>query len=280
MTTNARHLQPLSHLACEEAFDLLGAYALDALDAGEQAAVAAHLARCPRCQAELDRMEGVVGLLGTAPAPLAPPPALRTRLLDELHAVQADPAPSAAVPSGVAPPPAPVPLRPRGVVLSRMATAGLALVASILLVGFVGAGVLLHRAQGERDHAQQGQREVAEYLQNGGSVAALVPVTGAGNALGAGRGSLIVAPNQPKALIVVYGLPSALDGGQYRVWVARNGQRTNVAKLSVDDDGAGWLIVSTPRPLVSYDAVGVSLVRDGTPTRDLLTVPIPHRQGA
>ena len=49
-----------------EADELLGAYALDAVDAAERAEVEAHLASCPRCRAELDELRQVAAAVGTA----------------------------------------------------------------------------------------------------------------------------------------------------------------------------------------------------------------------
>jgi hypothetical protein len=48
----------------EEMQELLGAYALDAVDADERVLVEAHLAHCPRCRDELRGHREVVGLLG------------------------------------------------------------------------------------------------------------------------------------------------------------------------------------------------------------------------
>jgi anti-sigma factor RsiW len=56
----------------DEAVELLGAYALDAVEPEEAAAVEAHLETCPRCRAELQSHREVVGVLayagGEAPA--------------------------------------------------------------------------------------------------------------------------------------------------------------------------------------------------------------------
>ena len=56
----------------EEAAELLGAFALDAIDGQDQEAVREHLADCPRCQAELSEFHEVAGLLanvgGDAPS--------------------------------------------------------------------------------------------------------------------------------------------------------------------------------------------------------------------
>src|ERR1700683_4084719 len=50
----------------EEASELLGAYALHAVDADEVTAVEEHLDTCPRCRAELDGLREVAGALGTS----------------------------------------------------------------------------------------------------------------------------------------------------------------------------------------------------------------------
>ncbi|MGH9131722.1 MAG: anti-sigma factor domain-containing protein [Acidimicrobiales bacterium] len=60
--------RPLSHTDYEE---LLGAFALDAVDDAESAAVELHLLDCPRCRAEVARHRETAGLLGYAGA-LAP----------------------------------------------------------------------------------------------------------------------------------------------------------------------------------------------------------------
>ncbi len=50
----------------EEASELLGAYALDAVDGDERTAVEEHLDTCPRCRAELDGMREVAAALGNS----------------------------------------------------------------------------------------------------------------------------------------------------------------------------------------------------------------------
>ena len=48
----------------DELQELLGAYAIDAVDQDEAAAVDAHLAECPRCRAEVAELREVAALLG------------------------------------------------------------------------------------------------------------------------------------------------------------------------------------------------------------------------
>ena len=63
--------------------ELTAAYALDALDDAEVREYEDHLARCPRCREELASLgEAAAALAYAADAP-APPPALRTRILEQ-----------------------------------------------------------------------------------------------------------------------------------------------------------------------------------------------------
>jgi hypothetical protein len=54
----------------EEASELLGAYALDAVEEDEHSELEEHLATCPRCRSELDSLREVAGFMGNSVAPL------------------------------------------------------------------------------------------------------------------------------------------------------------------------------------------------------------------
>ncbi len=54
----------------QEASELLGAHALDAVDGEELTELEAHLATCPRCRAELDGLREVAAALGNSVEPL------------------------------------------------------------------------------------------------------------------------------------------------------------------------------------------------------------------
>jgi anti-sigma-K factor RskA len=70
----------------DDASELLGAYALDAVDGGELADLEEHLATCPRCRAELDGLREAAGALGNSVEP--PPEALWSRIADQLGVEQ------------------------------------------------------------------------------------------------------------------------------------------------------------------------------------------------
>jgi hypothetical protein len=69
-------------LTHEEVSELLGAYALDAVDAEEAAALESHLADCGRCSAELTSYHEVAGMLGNAGGEA--PPHIWERLAEEI----------------------------------------------------------------------------------------------------------------------------------------------------------------------------------------------------
>ncbi len=54
----------------EEAGELLGAYALDAVDGDERVDLETHLTTCPRCRAELDSLREVAAAIGNSVEPL------------------------------------------------------------------------------------------------------------------------------------------------------------------------------------------------------------------
>ncbi len=65
---------------CEQAEELMGAYALDALPDEEMAAMRAHLATCPEHSAAAAELRAVAMTLGETTDEMAPPPGLRARI--------------------------------------------------------------------------------------------------------------------------------------------------------------------------------------------------------
>jgi hypothetical protein len=228
------------------------------------------LASCSACRTALDGVEAVTGALGTAVVPVAPPPALRARLLDEA----ARPSAVTAAPAQTRPSPRWNGLPTDPIVLSRWAAAGYGLVATLLVVGLVAAGLLLRQTRDERDLARQGQSELIEYLGSGGTVTPLA-AAGASALPFAGAGSVVLAANQSRGLILVDGFRPSDEDHIYRVWVARAGERTRIDEIRVTSDGCGWLIFESPEPLTTYDTIGITLAATGaTERQDLLVAPI------
>jgi anti-sigma-K factor RskA len=66
--------------------DGLAAYLLGALEPGEAAALEQHLAGCEECRTELTWLRPAAQMLPEAVERVEPPPALRTRIMDEVQA--------------------------------------------------------------------------------------------------------------------------------------------------------------------------------------------------
>lgn len=79
--------------------ELLGGFALGALDPSEHDAVAAHLATCPSCQAEIQRLLVAVAALPLSVEEREPPPGLRDAILASVDRKHPAPAPVTSLPS-------------------------------------------------------------------------------------------------------------------------------------------------------------------------------------
>lgn len=247
---------------CATTETALSAYALDALEPAERREIEAHLARCANCRAALARHEVALAALAEAIPSVPPPARLKQRLMTEIARTPQEPEPSDAS------------NRPPASLAQwrwRRAAIALAAVAAILVMTLGAGAVWLRQAQSQRDVALSDRREIAEYLRHGGVMAALTPVSG--SASGAG-GSLIVAPDQPRALLILTGLPSP-GVGMYQVWAERAGQRTWLAPLEVFPDGAAYLLAAAPMPLASYDRVGLALRLPGQSAVDVFVASVP-----
>jgi anti-sigma-K factor RskA len=100
-----------------ETRELLGAFALGAVEAEEAATVRAHLATCAECQAEISELWAAADALPELIEPMEPPPGLRDRISAAILAEpaappQAPPAAWPAPPAPALPPVAPLPPAP------------------------------------------------------------------------------------------------------------------------------------------------------------------------
>jgi anti-sigma factor RsiW len=149
--------------------DLLGAFALGAVDAEEAATVRAHLATCAECQAEIAELWLAVDSLPDMIEPLEPPPALRDRIAAAVMAEEATPEPAPpAIPASPAPElaspvtpvlPVPEPIRKPASFWSR-ATPWAAAAAILLLLS---AGLLVWNLR-LREQIQEATAPVTETI--------------------------------------------------------------------------------------------------------------------
>lgn len=208
--------------------DSAGAYVLGALPDDELAAYEAHLAGCEACRAEVDSLQVAVDALPMSAPPVAPPAALKDRIMVE---VRREASLLAAAGSDADRPPAERERR-RRFSLTLPAPVAAALAAAALAVGVFVGGVVLGGGGGERTVTASVDR-------------ALAP-----------RASARVEIRDGRAVLVVHGLPAPRGGRVYQVWLQRSGgavvptdalftpRRDGSATTSVPVGGAQRVMVS------------------------------------
>lgn len=185
--------------------ELLGAYALDAVDVDERAAFEAHLATCSACAQELDELRAMLADLAESTA-VAPPPALRARVLQGVtpSGTEGSPAP---VPPG-APPPA-LPDNVRALRPAPGPSRRLLLAAAAAAVVAGGGGTAWWRARSTTPSTPADR-----VLAAADAVRVSAPVRGGGTATVTRSASL------RRAVLQVSGAPALASGRTYQAWYA------------------------------------------------------------
>jgi anti-sigma-K factor RskA len=229
----------LNHI---EVIELLPAYALGSLDENEASRVAQHLDICVECRAELLSYQAVVDRLALATPDAMPPARLKQQILGQLQTPRLEPAIE--------------PHRSWGQrivdLFQRTAPAwGLASLALVVLL------VLSNLWWWQR-----ADREGPMVTSGGMQVVAMVGTDAAPAAVG----TLVISGDGEYGTLVVDGLPALAPDYQYQLWLIRDGQRTSGGVFSVNPEGYGALWISSPEPLSSYPAFGITIEpEDGSP---------------
>ena len=242
--------------------DLLGAYALHALDHVEEAQVEAHVEECLHCQWTVSTLQQVAAHLGQSVAPSTPAPSLQSRIMEALP--QARPQ---AIPTIEA-----APVFGMGRRLSRILVP-MAAVLTIFLVLSLAYNVRLAR-QVDRlemesvsvsarlfnfspENAQLlealGQQEVSSYLlANPASQPMLLePPQGAGNS----QGVILVTDDGRHVMLMVAGMQETSPAKGYQVWLLRPGEGLRMGQVEVDSTGWGTKDFYLLEPLFLFDRV-------------------------
>ncbi len=231
-----------SHHDIEE---LLGAYALDAVDADEAAAIEAHLADCPRCRSEVEAHREVAALLSSGTT-TAVPDGVWDRIAADL---------------GEAPPPVPIEValdrRRAGAAASarpRRALAGLAAAAAVVVVALMGA--VLVNQRGDLDDLES---EVAA-AQDRGRLSELVgdPSTRVVELEGDGEGARAFVGQDGASVLVATALPALDDDRTYQLWGLPEGgeEMVSLGVLGDDPDEAEFRVEGDITTLAITDEPG------------------------
>lgn len=248
-------------LTCDEVEDSLSAYALGALDADEVDVVDAHLVECASCRAAFARELETVGALAAIVPPFEPSPEVRRRLLAEVSNER------------TASLPVPITIAAERSRRMRWLLATTSVAAALLLIGVGVLGVLLQRALDDREESQNVAQLLSTYISSGGQVVTLEAQDASIYENYEGQGSLLLAPGMEPAVVVAE-CPESGEHLTYWVWFSRNGERTPAGKLTVGDDGSGWLRVNSELAIDEFDTIGITVVLENDGREDVLLAPL------
>jgi anti-sigma-K factor RskA len=216
----------------DEYRDDCAAYALGALGEDEVAALHAHLETCDECRLQLERLAAVTEALGRAVSPLAPPPALRARVLDAVAAEAGQLAPAARATR-----------RPARRRIPRFAFQIVAAAALALALGLL-VGTLALAPGGSSTRVVSAAVAPAQRWGASRSPVAQLRVTGT------------------TAELVVSQMPPAPAGKVYEVWIERD-DRADPTDVLFNPTAGGEATVAVPSTLHGAQAVLVTAERSG-----------------
>ena len=209
----------------------LPAYVLNSLTQDEMSTVAEHLAVCPDCRAELRAYQQTADELPLALVLSAPRPALKARLMKEIHSRKVK---------------ATAPARPT--VWQQMAAffrrSAPAWAAALILVLALG-NLLFWRRLNQITARQATSMRVIELVNT-----ADAPQS---------AGVMVMSPSGRYGSLVVSRLARLEAEQQYQVWLIKDGERTSGGVFSVGPGGYAVLELHAPIPLTEYQAIGITI---------------------
>jgi hypothetical protein len=220
---------------------LSGAYAVDALDDHERHLFEQHLADCPACQAEVAGLRDAAALLPETTS-VAPPPALRDRVLADIGTVR--PLPPLPVDG-----PAQETVRDIGSARRRRFPIRLAAAAAVLAVLGVGAAV----TQPWEDDTQQVPLVASRVLDAPDAERVSLDV-------GDAKATMVRSVSLGRAVVVTNGMPPPPDGKVYELWLQRPEGNMVRAGLMPEGENVTYLLEGD-----AADAIGAGITIEDAP---------------
>lgn len=242
---------------CETVESLIAAYSLGATDPEESELVQARLADCPQAAQELaEYTELKEAMLFSAP-PVQAPPDLADKLMAAASSTADDgtrAGPSTGSSGGLA--------AQLGQWLAGRRWQLSPVLATLAIVLLIGSN-LYWQAQLNAVRAQQAEMAERLQVQN-----ALMVLIGAGNAQrvelppqaeeSEAHAAMVWDPDRRRAFLYVGNFPTLPPTEVYQLWLIRDDTRVSGGLFTVDDNGAGTLLLEAPEPLGTYEAVGIT----------------------
>ena len=244
----------MKHVTCREVELLLPATAAGALDVDEEETVRDHLATCPPCVKQLHDFQETVEQLAYAVPQVAPPVALRAKVLQSVSVTVQQPPrsrPAALAAAGAA-------RKTRtsgsfGAAYRRFAPAALAACLLLLVGSGIWIGVMTQRVEMMNETLTQ-QQEMRDLLQQPNSQMALLKAT---NPDSSASGQAIMAPGHNRLGIVAAHLPTT--SGTYQVWLLKHGNTAPVLAGHLICDGAGVALAVVDTPADPNEMAGIRI---------------------
>lgn len=173
---------------------LSGAYAVDALDDLERARFEAHLSACAECQAEVSSLQDAAALF-SATSEVAPPAAMRARILADIKTVRPLP---------------PVVAR----LEARRPRRWTGMIAAAAVLGVLGGGVTVWQQQSDPTTPSVAKLSAARQVMAAADAVRVAKDLG-------NNGTIKVYRSESlgKAALVTQGLPAAPEGKVYQLWL-------------------------------------------------------------
>ena len=257
-----------------EHLELCAGLAIGALDEADRAALEAHLASgCPECEAELRRLATSVSLLAAAAPPLAPPAALRARVLAAARAeARAGSAPARAA---RVLPLAPQRRRSYAAWVWAVAAAGLAVSGWF---AWNTADRLQRELASSRDALARAERALAEERRWSALLdspqARTVSLTPTPQGTAIMRARAIYDPATRRAVIVFENV-SAPAGSDYQLWALQGAGVSSLGLIRADAAGRAIIRLENAGDPATLGGFAVSLEQaGGSPKPDAPTGPV------
>ena len=257
--------------------ELLGAYALDALDHGDAVHVEAHLDYCPQCRRSVARFQSTAAQLAQVAGYQQPDPAVRSRLMEAIDHSGGSATTTRELPFSAhsLPPVIRLLLPVAAMVIIALFTLGVVMNMRIsnrveglakensTLVARVGnvnsenstLTVQLSQTDTEASYLADTLRQLqltSYWMANPTNQAlALKPRDGGGDS----RGILLVGDRGNRGLLMVSGLGDRARLSNYHVWLLRHGNRMWAGEVEVDNNGWGTVTLQPSESLFGFDKV-------------------------
>jgi anti-sigma-K factor RskA len=225
----------------DEASDLLGAYALDAVDGDEFAELEEHLDTCPRCRAELDGLREVAAAMGNSvePVPEGLWSQIALRLPDRQEEDEAPPMPR--LEPGVRSPfraASAARRRPRRTVVNTIGAIAVAAAAAAVVLG-----IGLVRADNKVSNLQSASPAVTAALQAPGHQ--LIALDSSSSKTE--QAKVVVLPSG-QGYLVSSSLPALDKGRTYQLWAIEGDQPISLGLLGGAPGRAAFTMAGSTRP--------------------------------